>query len=98
MSKPDACHAVWLVNHHSGQRLKFELIDLAIPAPSYRLRVHPVRYQCPKYYVYVLRPISIKKLYVALTDNMAARLDEQHSLFEWTQDIARGGPDLFLIE
>jgi len=44
MPRPKAHYSLVLRNHHTGKRLRLELIDLPFAAgKGFRLRVHPVR-------------------------------------------------------
>jgi len=40
MSSPDLHYTLSWLNHHTGQRLELELLDLPFPSRSYRLRVN----------------------------------------------------------
>ena len=44
MSPLDPHYSLFLINHHTGKRLKIELIDLPFPgARSYRIRINGQR-------------------------------------------------------
>jgi hypothetical protein len=40
MSESDVHYTLALVNHHTGQQIKLELIDPPFPARSYQLRIN----------------------------------------------------------